>query len=112
MAVAPLGQRLLRGDITTGQIEAGLRGGAGTFRRTIVQTVSRSTGAVVKEETFRGAPFLMNHDITVAKKVFRVASKLHGRLPRKPSRRRVIDAPPLSALIQERVLSNQLSCPK
>lgn len=87
-------------------------GAGGTVRQTIVQTVDRATGNVVRQDVFRGAPFLMNHDITVAKKVFRVAQKLHGRLPRRSVRKRVIEAPPINQFITERVLSHALQSPK
>jgi len=87
----------------------GRSGMAGTFRQTVVQTIDRTTGNVVKQELFRGSPFLMNHDIVVAKKVFRMASKLHGRLPRKSVKRRVIDCPPINEFINTRALSHVLS---
>ena len=109
MTVAPIGQRILRGELTPAQAVAGQ---AGTFRRTIVQTVSRATGQVVRQEEFRGSPFLMNHDIVVAKKVFRMAQKLHGRLPRRQVKRKAIDCPPINQFIQERVLSHALQAPK
>jgi len=50
---------------------------------TIVQTIDNATGAVVREKTLRGSPFLMNNDIAVAKRVFRTVGKLSGRLPKK-----------------------------
>lgn len=50
---------------------------------TIVQTIDNATGAVVREKTLRGSPFLMNSDIAVAKRVFRTASKLGARLPKR-----------------------------
>jgi len=55
----------------------GIVGGNGlTVRRTIVQTINRQTGEVVRARVLRGAPFIMRHDIIVAKRVIRMASKL------------------------------------
>jgi len=52
-------------------------GGNGvSFRRTIVQTVDRASGQITQERVLRGSPFIMRHDIVVAKRVIRMASKL------------------------------------
>jgi len=66
-----------------GQIISGGDGGAGavggngdSFRRTLVQTVDRATGEVESTIVLRGAPFVMRHDIQIAKRVIRMASKL------------------------------------
>ena len=66
-----------------GQPIAGGGGGGGgnglSFRRTLVQTVNRLTGEIEFTQTLRGAPFIMRHDIQIAKRVIRTASKL-GRM--------------------------------
>lgn len=55
----------------------GVSGGNGlTFRRTVVETINRESGDVVRVQVLRGAPFIMRHDIIVAKRVIRMASKL------------------------------------
>jgi len=63
-------------------------GMAGSFRQTVVQTIERGTNVVIRQEVRSGAPFLMNRDIVIAKRVFRLATKLHGRLPRRAVKRR------------------------
>lgn len=54
-------------------------GNALTFRRTLVQSIDRATGKVLSSETLRGSPFIMRHDIQIARRVIRTASKL-GRM--------------------------------
>jgi len=84
---------------------------AGSFRRTLIQTVDRASGAVIKQEVEVGAPFLMNRDIVIAKRVFRMATKLHGRLPRRSVKRRVVDCPPgINSFLEGRALTRAL-CP-
>lgn len=51
-------------------------GNGNSFRRTLVQTIDRETGEVEKTIILRGAPFIMRHDIIVAKRVIRMAQKL------------------------------------
>lgn len=59
-------------------------GGAGASNRTrtIVQTIDPA-GTVVKQQVLRGSPHLMRRDLLTAKRVFRLASKLHEKLPRR-----------------------------
>lgn len=59
-----------------------ITGGNGrTMRVTRVATIDLATGEVIRTEDFKGAPFLMRNDVLIAKRVFRMASKLHGRMP-------------------------------
>jgi len=65
----------------------GLVGGNGRETTiTTVQTIDNATGEVIRQRQLRGSPFLMNSDIAVAKRVFRTANKLHGRLPKRTVR--------------------------
>jgi len=95
-AVLPIGAGVAAGELIAGGLRgggggagaaalaAGDLGGNGMFTTiTIVQTLSNATGEVVRQRTLRGSPFLMNRDIGIAKRVFRTATKLHGRLPRR-----------------------------
>jgi len=74
---------------SAGERAAARRGAVGTggngvtHRQTIVQTIDNATGEVIKEDIRRGAPFLMKHEIQVAKRVFKTVIKLSGKLPRK-----------------------------
>jgi len=61
----------------------GTGGNGVTHRRTIVQTIDNASGDVIKEDIRRGAPFLMKHEIQVAKRVFKTVNKLANRLPKK-----------------------------
>jgi len=61
----------------------GTGGNGVTHRQTVVQTIENATGNVIREEIRRGAPFLMKHEIQVAKRVFKTVMKLSGKLPRK-----------------------------
>ncbi len=62
-------------------------GGNGvTSRRTIVQTIENATGEVIKQVVKEGAPHLMNKDLQIAKRVFRLSSKLHARMPKRTVR--------------------------
>jgi len=65
---------------------AGVGGNGETFRRTIVQTIRASDGVLVRQEILRGGPHLMQHDLVVAKRVFRLAGKLHAKMPRRTVR--------------------------
>jgi hypothetical protein len=51
-------------------------------KRTRVESLDQF-GQVLRTVVFDGAPFLMNKDVVAAKRVFRLASKLHGKLPRR-----------------------------
>jgi len=91
---------------------ATLGGGmAGAFRQTVVQTIQRGTNVVIKQEIFRGAPFLMQHDIVVAKRVFRMATKLHGRLPRRSAKRRKPDTSSFEEFIKAQHFTQALPHP-
>jgi len=61
----------------------GTGGNGVTHRRTVVQTIDNATGTIVREDIRRGAPFLMNDEIQIAKRVFKTVSKVAARLPRK-----------------------------
>ncbi len=52
-------------------------------RRTIVQTFNPATGAVVKAETFMGAPAVMQSDVAAANRVNRAVRRLEKKLPRR-----------------------------
>lgn len=81
----------------------GMVGGNGeTFRRTIVQTIRADDGVVIKNVFLRGAPHLMQHDLVVAKKVFRLSTKLHQKMPKRTVRTSRIK------LLTQQVLENAL----
>jgi len=61
----------------------GTGGNGVTHRRTIVQTIDNATGDVVREDIRRGAPFLMKHEVQVAKRVFKTIGKLANRMPKR-----------------------------
>jgi len=83
-------------------ITAGAGGNGETFRRTIVQTIRSDDGVVIKNVILRGAPHLMQHDLVVAKKVFRLSSKLHQKLPKRTVKTSRIK------LLTQQVLENAL----
>jgi len=70
----------------------GTGGNGVTHRRTVVQTIENATGNVIREEMRRGAPFLMKHEIQVAKRVFKTVNKLANRLPKKTVRQSTTSA--------------------
>ncbi len=49
---------------------------------TRIQTLNPA-GQIIKEVVKRGRPFLMASDFNTAKKVFKLATKAHGKLPRR-----------------------------
>lgn len=51
-------------------------GQASVVRRTLVQSVDRATGEVICTQVLRGAPFIMRHDIQIAKRVIRTVARL------------------------------------
>lgn len=55
----------------------------GLRRRTIVQTFNPRTGAVVKSETMKGAPAVMNSDVAAANRLNRQLRRLNKKQPRK-----------------------------
>ena len=72
---------------TPGQIAANMTGfGGGNGKeatRTIVQTVNLLTGKIVRFKILPGSPHLMNSEVSAAKRVFKISSKLHARMPRR-----------------------------
>jgi len=90
--------------------QGGLGGGNGfSFRRTIVQTIRSFDGVILNIEVLRGAPHLMNRDLQTAKRVFRISSKLSGRLPKKLVR--VSRTKMLMQQLQESALEKAISPP-
>jgi len=75
-------------DPVTGvHVHMGRGGGRGNgqfARQTIVQTIELATGAIVRQEVFPGAPFLMSNEVsrlsTVSKKVLRAGRKIPRRV--------------------------------
>lgn len=62
----------------------GFSGGNGkTANRTLVQTLDLASGRIVRTRVLPGTPFLMNADVSAAKRVFKLSSKLHGKMPRR-----------------------------
>jgi len=95
-------------------ISAGTGGNGETFRRTIVQTIRADDGVVIKNVFLRGAPHLMQHDLVVAKKVFRLSSKLHQKLPKrtvKTSRIKLLTQQVLENALEARMAPLALPCP-
>ena len=77
-----LGERLLAPGVAGGAMA--VSGGNGrTTRMTQVATIDNDTGTVLKIVTLKGAPFLMRNDVIIAKRVFRLSSKLAGRMPKR-----------------------------
>lgn len=64
----------------------GVGGNGLTFTRTIVQSVDARDGTVLRQQVLQGAPHLMNRDLAIAKRVFRLAGKLHRRMPKRSVR--------------------------
>jgi len=101
-------------DSATGQpltAQAGRGGNGMTFRRTIVQTVNAADGQIMKQKVLAGAPHLMNRDLIIAKRVFRLSTKLHQKLPKRTVRQSRTKA--LMTQIIESSLARQAlpSCP-
>jgi len=62
----------------------GFGGGNGKeATRTIVQTINLQTGRIVRFKILPGSPHLMNSEVSAAKRVFKISSKLHARMPRR-----------------------------
>lgn len=57
-------------------------GGLKNVVMTTVRTIAPN-GTVVRTETMKGRPFLMKKDIIAAKRVFKLSSKLHAKLPKR-----------------------------
>ncbi len=85
-----LGAGLLAGDGAVDAAGRPIGGGVGgnglTFTRTIVQSVDARDGTVLRQQVLQGSPHLMNRDLAVAKRVFRLAGKLHRRMPKRTVR--------------------------
>jgi len=64
----------------------GVGGNGVTHLQTIVQSIDNATGAVVREDIMKGTPFLMNSDMIVARRVFKMLSEANAKLPRKTVR--------------------------
>ncbi len=64
----------------------GVGGNGLTFTRTIVQSVDARDGSILRQQVLQGAPHLMNRDLAIAKRVFRLAGKLHRRMPKRTVR--------------------------
>lgn len=83
----------------------GVSGGRGNGRfatTTTVSTIDLTTGDVVRSVNLAGSPFLMNRDIAVAKRVFRTATKLQGRLPKRTVRQS------RSSQLKDQIVNNAL----
>jgi len=68
----------------------GMGGNGVVARQTVVQTIDLRTGAVLRQEVFSGAPFLMASDVRKLRAVSRKVSKAHQKLigrTRKPSKK-------------------------
>lgn len=65
-----------------GMVAAGGSNGS-LRRRTIVQTFNPMTGAVVKSETFAGAPAVMNSDVAASNRLNRQLKALNKKRPTK-----------------------------
>lgn len=113
---AALGGAFAGGDLAVGALagggdiggDGGVGGNGRTFRRTIIQTIDSDSGEVLKQRVRRGSPFLMRTDVIVAKRVFRMATKLHGKLPRRTVRQSRVKA------LTDRVVESALdraACP-
>jgi len=82
-----LGGAFAVGETAVGGLLGGDGDGAGgngrNFRRTIVLTIDSDTNEIVRRKVLAGAPHLMNRDLQIAKRVFRLSSKLHMKLPKR-----------------------------
>lgn len=84
------GAALIPGQAATALGQLGVTGfpvGAAVARevvrkRTVVQSLN-SQGLVIGSITLAGAPFLMKKDLVTAKRVFKLATKLHAKIPRR-----------------------------
>ncbi len=107
-AVFGVGESIFSGDGGGGAALAATGGNGDSVRRTIVQTIRKSDGVITKQEILRGGPHLMQHDLVIAKRVFRLASKLHSRMPRRTVR--VSRQKMLMAQVVENALEQKM-CP-
>jgi len=106
--IFPAGATRLQGfDTGTGGV-----GMAAAFTQTVVQTVQRGTNIVIKQVVLRGSPHLMNHDLVVAKRVFRLANKLHAKMPRRAAKRKDKGLQDFSEFIRAQQFQQALCPPK
>lgn len=83
------GDRLFETTITEkpigepGELQGFSRGNGRTANRTLVQTLDLASGRIIRTRVLPGTPFLMNADVQAAKRVFKLSSKLHGKMPRR-----------------------------
>jgi len=62
----------------------GVGRGNGRFaRQTIVETIDLTTGTVVRQEVFSGAPFLLNSDVRKLRQTTRKLTRAAARIPRR-----------------------------
>jgi len=71
------------GAVTVPSIISGISGAAAVFTQTIVQRIERATGSVLSEQTLRGSPFLMRSEVRALKRVSKMITKAHAKIPRK-----------------------------
>jgi len=70
----------------TGGALAAPGGNGSRFRTTFVMTRDTDTGRVLRVETLKGAPFLMNNDVRKLSTISRKVSKANSKIPRKTVR--------------------------
>jgi len=114
LAAGAAGQALVgalqdgRGAVVMG---GGLGRGNGQFaKQTIVETIRLADGAVVRQEVFAGAPFLMQKAVRELRATTKKLTRANARIPRK-TREKSKNAQLLDAVL-DRALSNVAACPK
>ena len=98
-------QALPRGDGGGGVPLAAMGGNGMSFRRTIIQTIRSDDGVVIRQEIKQGAPHIMNKDIQIAKRVFRMSTRMHNKLPKRtvrPSRMKQLTAQVLENALRDK----------
>jgi len=109
-AAFAVGQSLLTPSVSAPMAPAAggpmaVTGGNGqTTRMTQIATIDNATGVVLRVETLKGAPFLMRSDVLIARRVFKLSSKLAGRMPRKTVKQSLPSQ--LTERIQRQLLEN------
>lgn len=73
------------GAVVTGAA-AGAVGMANVRTETVIQRISRTTGLVLSTVTKPGSPFLMNSEVRALRRVSKMISKAHGKIPRKSAK--------------------------
>ncbi len=67
-----------------------LGGGNGLLATsTMVTTVNRITGQIVKQRVFQGSPFIMNKEVAHLKSVVKKITRAHGKVPTKTRKQSV-----------------------